>query len=216
MAGTLYIGDRSISSWSLRGALLVQQSGIDCREQVIPLDRPDTRRRIGAVSPSGRVPVLHYRDMVIWDTLAIAEYLHDEVPEAGLWPDAPRERAIARSISAEMHAGFTALRSACPMELRAERLPTPDDAEVRADVERIEAIWTECRNRFGGSGDFLFGRWCAADAMFAPVVSRFRTYGVPLGAAAQRYADAVWEWPAVRRWVEQAREEPWVLDNGKP
>jgi glutathione S-transferase len=213
MSSTLYVGNRNYSSWSLRGSLLVRQSGIDCAEIVIPLDTEESRVQIAAVSPSGRVPVLHFDGLVIWDTLAIAEFLHERQPEAGLWPQSAAARATARSVSAEMHSGFAALREQLPMDVRGRHV-VPMTAAVAQDVARIETIWAECRGRHGGQGDYLFGDWSAADAMFAPVVSRFRTYGVQLSSAARRYADAVWARPELVSLAAEAQAEPWSLDLG--
>jgi glutathione S-transferase len=208
MAGILYVGNRNYSSWSIRGSLLVRQSGIDCDEIVIPLDTDAGKVKIKRVSPSLRVPVLHYQNLVIWDSLAIAEFLHERVPDAGLWPRDASARALARSVSAEMHSGFAALRSQLPMDIRAERVVriTP---EARGDIERIEALWSACRA--SADGDFLFGAWSAADAMFAPVVSRLRTYGVQLSPSSRQYADAVWSWPAMASLVAEAHAEPWSI-----
>ena len=209
MAGILYVGNRNYSSWSIRGSLLVRQSGIDCDEIVIPLDTDAGKVKIKRVSPSLRVPVLHYQNLVIWDSLAIAEFLHERVPDAGLWPRDASARALARSVSAEMHSGFATLRSQLPMDIRATRVVriTP---ESRRDIERIEALWSACRE-LSADGDFLFGAWSAADAMFAPLVSRFRTYGVQLSPSSQQYADAVWRWPAMASLVAEAHAEPWSI-----
>ncbi len=211
MNATLYVGNRNYSSWSLRGSLLVRQSGIECAEVVIPLDTDDTRAEILAVSPSARVPVLHFDGLVVWDSLAIAEFLHERKPAAGLWPAGREARALARSVSAEMHSSFGALRSSMPMDIRGKHA-VPWTTELQDDVARIESIWTACRERFGQGGDYLFGAWSAADAMYAPVVSRFRTYGVQLSPVSARYADAVWEWPALKSLVAEAAVEPWSLD----
>jgi glutathione S-transferase len=210
MSAKLYVGNRNYSSWSIRGSLLVRQSGLDCVEVVIPLDTPDTRARIGAVSPSGGVPVLHVDGLVIWDSLAIAEFLHERFPRAAIWPQDVAARALARSVSAEMHSSFHALRSEMPMDMRNQisMVAAPD---VQADIARIEAIWSTCRNAHGRGGDFLFGAWSAADAMYAPVVSRFRTYGVSLSPVAQRYVDAVWRWPALQSLAAEAAAEPWTI-----
>jgi glutathione S-transferase len=214
VSAILYVGNRNYSSWSLRGSLIVRQSGIPCDEVVIPLDLPGTRERIAAVSPSGRVPVLHHHGRVVWDTLAIAELLHEERPDAGLWPRDAAQRAFARSVSAEMHSSFTALRDAMPMDVRAENLQVERTAEIEADIERIVAIWGDCRQRHGAAGPYLFGAWSVADAMYAPVVSRFRTYGVELDGAARDYADAIWAWPALATLAAEASREPWSLDTG--
>src|SRR5512143_117562 len=211
MSATLYVGNRNYSSWSLRGTLLVRQSGIPCKEVVIPLDTDETTAQIAAVSPSGRLPALHIDGLVVWDSLAIAEFLHERNPAAGLWPQDAAARALARSASAEMHAGYMALRSQMPMDIRGKH-NVPSTDEVRDDVARIDALWNTCRAAHGRGGDYLFGAWCAADAMYAPVVSRFRTYGVELSPVARRYADAVWQWPALVSLVAEATAEPWSLD----
>jgi glutathione S-transferase len=209
----LYVGNRNYSSWSVRGSLLVRQSGIPCTEVVIPLDTDAGMAKIAAVSPSRRVPVLHVDGLVIWESLAIAEFLHERAPDAGIWPVEPTARALARCVSAEMHSGFGTLRAQMPMDVRG-RHAVPGTPELRRDVERIEQIWRECRARHARAGDYLFGAWCAADAMFAPVVSRFRTYGVALSRGAQQYADAVWKWPALMALAAEAAAEPWSLDLG--
>ena len=213
MAAILYVGNRNYSSWSMRGSLLVRQSGIDCEEVVVPLDTHEGRAKLAQVSPTRRVPVLHYDDIVVWDSLAIAEFLNEQRPKAGLWPPDADARAFARSVSAEMHSGFVALRNEMPMDLRGRHRVTPSSS-AREDVARVQAIWTSCRKLHGGTGDFLFGAWSAADAMFAPVVTRFRTYGVALTADAQRYADAVWTQPDVADLAAEAAAEPWSLDLG--
>jgi glutathione S-transferase len=213
MKRVLYVGNRNYSSWSIRGSLVLRQSGIACEEVVIPLDTDEGSAMVERVSPSRRVPVLHYDGLVIWDSLAIAEFLHELAPTAGLWPAQTDARAHARSVSAEMHSGFAPLRASLPMDIRTKRKVTIT-AQARRDIERIEAIWTSCRQLYGAHGDYLFGSWCAADAMFAPVVSRLRTYGVTLGALAQAYADSVWEWPAFASLVAAAHEEPWAQDLG--
>jgi glutathione S-transferase len=213
MRAKLYVGNRNYSSWSIRGSLLVRQSGLDCDEIVIPLDRDDSPARIAAVSPSGRVPVLHAEGVVVWDSLAIAEYLNEQRPSAGLWPSDVAARALARSVSAEMHAGFGALRAQLPMDMRG-RHSVPLTADVAADVARIDAVWCACRAAHGRGGEFLFGAWCAADAMYAPVVSRFRTYGVKVSRVASEYAAAVWAWPALQQLAAEAVAEPWSLELG--
>lgn len=213
MSTILYVGNRNYSSWSMRGSLLVRQSGIACAEVVIPLDTDEGRAKLAEVSPTRRVPVLHIDGLVIWDSLAIAEFLHERVPEAGIWPLDPSARALARSVSAEMHSGFGALRSQMPLDVRG-RHSVPDTPGLQEDIERIEQIWRECRARYARRGDFLLGAWCAADAMYAPVVSRFRTYGVALSRGAQQYADAVWKWPALMSLAAEAAAEPWSLELG--
>jgi glutathione S-transferase len=178
---------------------------------VIPLDTDEGRAKIASVSPTRRVPVLHIDGLVIWDSLAIAEFLHERSPDAHIWPVEPTARALARSASAEMHSGFAALRSEMPMDIRSKHT-VPTTPELVRDIERIEAIWRECRARHSRGGDFLFGAWCAADAMFAPVVTRFRTYGVQLSRGAQQYADSVWKWPALQSLAAEAAVEPWTIN----
>jgi glutathione S-transferase len=213
MAATLYVGNRNYSSWSIRGSLIVRQSGIECAEVVLPLDTDEGKARIAAVSPSRHVPVLHLDGLVVWDSLSIAELLHEHRPDAGLWPTNPAARAVARSVSAEMHAGFNALRSQMPMDMRG-RHSVPSTPALQRDIARIEAVFSACRTQHGRGGDFLFGAWCVADAMYAPVVSRFRTYGVKLSKPAKQYAEAVWRWPALVKLAAEAEAEPWVIDLG--
>jgi glutathione S-transferase len=213
MRAKLYVGNRNYSSWSIRGSLLVRQSGLPCDEIVIPLDTAESKARIAAVSPSGRVPVLYADGAVVWDSLAIAEFLNELRPDAGLWPSEAKARALARSVSAEMHSGFAALRSQMPMDMRG-RHSVPSTAELEADIARIDALWTMCRTVHGEGGEYLFGAWSAADAMYAPVVSRFRSYGVQLSPVAAAYAAAAWEWPALASLAAEAAAEPWSLDLG--
>jgi glutathione S-transferase len=213
MRAALYVGNRNYSSWSIRGSLLVRHSGLPCEEIVIPLDTAESKTRIAAVSPSGRLPVLHAGDVVVWDSLAIAEFLHERRPEAGLWPRDPAARARARSVCAEMHAGFDALRTQMPMDMRG-RHSVPSTPELAADIARIDALWAACRSEHGRGGAFLFGEWSAADAMYAPVVSRFRTYGVELSPIAAAYAVAAWQWPELARLAAEAAAESWTLALG--
>lgn len=212
MTTTLYIGNRNYSSWSLRGWLLARLSGLEFLEQMIPLYTPDTKAQVRAVSPSGMLPCLHHGRVVTWDSLAIAEYLHEHFPQAGIWPRDPVQRADARSISAEMHSGFAELRRAMPMDIRASKPGRSHAPEVQASLQRIEQMWTDCRSRFGAGGEFLFGVWSGADCMYAPVVMRLRSYGVQLNATVQQYAAAVCAQKDVAEWVGAARTEPWFID----
>ncbi len=175
-AYTLVIGSKEGSSWSLRPWLLMKQAGIPFTEILITLRQPDTRAEIAKYSPSGAVPVLRHGERAIWDSLAIAEYLAERHPEKALWPGDDGARAFARSISAEMHSSFRALRYGLPMEFSKRNLDPAIDAEVEADISRVVAIWCEARQRFGEGGPFLFGRFSIADAMYAPVASRFTTF----------------------------------------
>ena len=199
----LVIGNKNYSSWSLRPWLALRMAGLDFEEVRIPLYEPGSHDAILRHSPAGRVPVLRDGDVTVWDSLAICEYVAELAPQARLWPDDRAVRAHARSISAEMHAGFTALRTAMPMNLRIERatLAASPSAAVQDDVTRIIAIFEACRARHGAAGDFLFGRFTIADAMFAPVATRFRSYSVALPARAQAYADALFALAPMREWV---------------
>ncbi|MEI7873989.1 MAG: glutathione S-transferase family protein [Alphaproteobacteria bacterium] len=214
---TLVVGNKNYSSWSMRGGLMVRIAAVDCEEIVIPLDRPETQAAIRKHSPSGRVPVLLHRGLAIWESLAIAEYLNDLKPEAGFWPAAVAARAHARSISTEMHAGFMDLRTNMPMNIRASYPGKGMTPGVRADIERVTSIWRDCRKRFAGAAPkddgFLFGAFGAADAMYAPVVTRFRTYGVTLDADSEAYAKAVLAHPAMKEWIDAARNEPWLIES---
>ncbi len=214
---TLVVGNKNYSSWSMRGGLMVRIAGIECEEIVIPLDRPESAAAIRKHSPSGKVPVLLHRGLAVWESLAIAEYLNDLKPEAGLWPSSAAARAHARAISAEMHAGFADLRTHMPMNIRASYPGKGMAPGVRADIERITSMWRDCRKRFGGAfprdDGFLFGTFGAADAMFAPVVTRFRTFGVVLDADSEAYAKAVLAQPAVQEWIDAAKNEPWLIQS---
>ena len=212
---TLVIGNRNYSSWSLRGWLMARIAGIEFDEIVVPLDLPDTQATIRKHSPSGRVPVLLHRGLAVWESLAIAEYLNDLKPEVGLWPPSAAARAHARSISAEMHAGFADLRTNMPMNIRASYPGKGMTPQVRADIERITGLWRDCRKRFStafqNDAGFLFGAFGAADAMYAPVVTRFRTYGVQLDSDSEAYCKAVMEHAAMKQWIADARNEPWLI-----
>lgn len=204
---TLIIGNKNYSSWSLRPWLVLRQAGIPFEEVRIPLYGPESAILLTAWSPSGKVPALHDGAIRVWDSLAICEYLHERFPEHHLWPADAAARAVARSVSAEMHAGFGSLREHMSMNIRARYPGKGRTPECLADIERILAIWTDCRARFGG-GPFLFGRFGIADAMYAPVVLRFQTYGVALEGAARGYADTVLALPAMQEWVADAQVEP--------
>ena len=208
---TLLIGNKAYSSWSLRAWLALAVTEAPFREIVIPLDRPETRAQILAHSPSGRVPALQDGGLVVWESLAILEYLAERFPNAGLWPSDPAARALARAVSAEMHAGFSALRQHMWMDLKHRRPGEGRTPEVEADITRITAIWRDCRSRFAADGPFLFGTFGNADAMYAPVVTRFQTYGVDLDPVCRAYGDAVLAHPAMQAWTAAALAEPWVL-----
>jgi len=187
--------------------VLLRQAGIAFGERVLPFETPGWRTAIEALSPSRRVPALRHGDLVVWDSLAICEYVAELIPEAKLWPEDRAARALARSVSAEMHSGFSALREHMSMNIRARRPGKGRTAACLADIERIVTIWTDCRARFGGGGKFLFGRFGIADAMYAPVVLRFQTYDVKLEGAGHDYAEAVLALPALKAWVADAVAE---------
>lgn len=202
---TLVIGSPHLSTWSLRAWLLMRHSGLDFRETTIELDQPDTRDRILEHSPAGRVPVLKCGGDVVWETLAIVEYLAERYPNLGIWPAAPGARALARSLAAEMHAGFEALREEFPMDLRAARPGRRPSTAAAADIGRVSEIWRTTRASHGGAGPFLFGAFGAVDAMFAPVAVRFRTYGLQPGdAVADAYCRTLWSLPALVEWRRKA------------
>ncbi len=209
----LVIGNRNYSSWSLRSWLLLAEAGIEFDEHRIALDAPGTLDELRRYTPAGRVPVLVLDGYAVWDSMAIAETVAERWPERKLWPDDPRTRAHARSISAEMHAGFLALREAMPMNCRAvgRRVALSDD--VTADMDRIFAIWADCHRHYGRHGDWLFGRFSIADAMYAPVVLRFRSYGVSTPGEASAYPARLLESPAIKMWLAAAEAEAEVIEK---
>jgi glutathione S-transferase len=209
----IYIGYRTVSSWSMRGWLVVKKSGVAFDETLLRYRTLEGKSRLNQASPTGKVPFLvHRRDgkeIKVWDSLAIGEYIAEVAPEAKLWPVDPAARAYARSISAEMHSGFRPLREHLSMALL-ERHPNPNNPQANADIARIEKMWRECRETWGknAGGPYLFGAFTVADAMYAPVATRFRTYGVKLGATAQAYCDAILADPAMQEWEDKARKDP--------
>jgi glutathione S-transferase len=215
MALKLVLGNKNYSSWSLRPWIAMRQAGLAFEEEVIPLYEPGSRERILKYSPAGKVPILIDGDMTIWESLAILEHIAERFPKAALWPSDPKARAHARAVSAEMHAGFGPLRRHCPMNMRRVNKRRELTAEVAADVRRIEEIWTDCRARFGQGGPFLFGRFSAADAMYAPVVSRFAGYAIGVGAACEAYMAAVMALPAWEEWRAAGVAEPWIMPGNE-
>ncbi len=211
----LIIGNKNYSSWSLRPWFLLRQAGIDFEEILIPLYQGDYKQQLLRHSPSGKVPCLLDEAVAVWDSLAIAEYLAERFPSLNLWQQDVAQRAEARSISAEMHAGFSALRSHFGMNLR-YRHDTPVPAEVAPEIERIVEIWSSCRQRFGDKGPFLFGQFSIADAMFVPVCCRFRSYGVKLPADCANYVEHMLNLPAMTDWYAGAAAETWVIDKLEP
>jgi len=213
---TLVIGNKNYSSWSLRPWLVLKQAGIPFREIFISLYTGTSRAEIGKYSPSGKVPVLIDGKITLWESLAIGEYLAEKFPHKHLWPSDPAARAMARSVAAEMHAGFSALRQHMSMNCR-QHLPgkgrTP---EVLNDIARITALWNDCRARFGKSGGFLFGKFSIADAMYAPVALRFVTYAVELDPVCMAYVQTITAMPAIQQWVADARAETEVIPQFEP
>lgn len=202
---TLVIGTKRFSSWSLRPWLAAKMAGIAFDEVVIALRQPETKAEILKHSPSGKVPCLIHDQLTIWDSLAICEYLAEMHPT--LWPEGREARAIARAVSAEMHSSFPNLRNSCSMDVCASTPLDPVPPEVAAEIERITTLWSQCRARFGAAGPFLFGRFSIADAMFAPVVSRFTTFAIALDPVGQAYCDAIWSLPAMQEWKQAACAE---------
>jgi glutathione S-transferase len=212
----LIIGNRAYSSWSMRGWLAAKQSGEEFEELVVPMfDREWDKRREGdEFAPSlGKVPILWDGDCVVWDSLAIIEFLADRAGLDLYWPEDISARAVARSMSAEMHSSFTNLRRELPMNVRKSYPPKDLSDPVREEINRILQLWAQARARFGGTGDYLFGEWCAADMMYAPVVTRFITYGVRVPSFAGAYIKAVISHPHVAEWIDKAQDEPWVIEQ---
>ncbi len=214
----IYLGNKNYSSWSLRGWLMLKATGADFEEEVIPLGERNTREEILKYSPSGRVPVLHHGTRRIWDSLAIGEYLNELFPDARLWPADVNARRLARSVSAEMHASFSALRENMPMNIRRSASGKGMTAEVQQDINRITAIWRDSRhwiseNKPETDNGFLFGEFSIADAMYAPVVARFVTYGVDVDDDCRAYMDAVLTLPSVQEWSKAAKDEPQIIEE---
>lgn len=203
----LVIGDKNLSSWSLRAWLALELTGEPYEEVPVRLYQADTRQQILAHSPTGKVPLLKTAEGPVWDSLAIAEYLAETYPEAHLWPRGEYARAVARSVCAEMHSGFVALRTHLPMNLCRDQALTDIPAEALADIQRICSLWADCRARFGSDGPFLFGHASIADAFYAPVASRLRSYRVELPEEAATYVESIYQWPLFMRWLQAARQE---------
>ena len=204
---TLVIGNRNYSSWSLRPWILLRHLGLEFAEVRLPLDTPEFAREIGRWSPSGKVPVLVHGDLRVHESTAILEYAN-ELADGRAWPADRARRALARSVAAEMHAGFQPLRSAYPMNVRARGRKVPMTDELAASIRRMDALWTECRARHGAGGPWLFGEYTAADAMYAPVAFRFRTYGTAgLGVASLGYVDTLLADPLLQPWIAAAEAE---------
>lgn len=210
---TLVIANKNYSSWSLRAWMAMRELDIPFEEMVIPLDLPETRKNITRHSGAGRLPVLHHGAVTVWESLAILEYLAELYPAKVMWPKSRPARAVARAVANEMHAGFQALRNACPMNLSRVHKPLAADLSehVRADVARIETLWKACRKSYGKGGPFLFGRFTIADAMYAPVAARFETYAIPVSRASRDYIEALFATRSFRDWKDAARREKWII-----
>lgn len=214
MALKLVIGNKNYSSWSMRPWLALRANNIAFEEIFIPLYTDDTdKARILGFTGSGKVPALIDGDVTIWDLLSIIEYVAERFPDAGLWPEDRARRAHARSISAEMHSGFVALRNECGMNLHRPVRAIPLSADARANVARIQQIWAECHERYGKRGAFLFGAFGAADAMFAPVVHRFRTFAIEVAPEARHYMDAMMSLPAFQEWTRGGLAETLIIEK---
>lgn len=206
----LVIGNKNYSSWSLRAWMALTHLGLEFEEVQVRLSTPTFAAEVARWSPHGRVPVLKHGELTVWDSLAICEYAAELAGHG--WPQAREARAVARSVCAEMHSGFQELRSRWPMNARAKRR-TPTSAALERDVARIDALWSDCRARFGAAGPWLFGEYSIADAMYAPVVLRFNTYGARLSAPAARYLATALGDEALDRWMRAAAAEPWVVEE---
>lgn len=207
----LVIGNKAYSSWSFRPWILMKVLGLPFEEVLIPLYRDGSAEAIREASPGGKVPALLDGDIVAWESLSIIEYIADRFPDRGVWPADPAARAHARSMASEMHAGFQALRARCPMNVRRVPKAIALGPDVEANVARITTAWAEARDRFDTGGPFLYGAFSGADAMYAPVVSRFHCYAVPVPPEARAYMEAIMALPAWAEWMEAGVAEPWHL-----
>lgn len=215
MANVLYLGNKNYSSWSLRPWLVLTWAGIPFEERVIPLGGPGygiaQSPQVLAVSPTGLVPALALDGLILTDSLAISEWAAERAPSAHLWPEDPLARAVARSVTCEIHSGFSAMRRDLSMNIRRRTTPRPWPEDTRANLARVEDLWAGTRDRYGAEGPFLFGARTIADAFYAPVATRLRTYGVPLRPVSQAYCEAIFTDPAFRAWEAAAIAEPWTI-----
>jgi glutathione S-transferase len=207
----LVIANKNYSSWSLRPWMALTMADIPFEVKMIRFGEPRFGREIRNISPAGKVPVLVHGKLVIWDSLAILEYLAESFPDRNLWPKAKAARAMARSVSSEIHSGFSDLRKACPMNLRRPPKPVKISDAAIADVSRIEALWRDCRKTYGKGGKFLFGKFSIADAMYAPIVSRFETYAIPAASDTRAYMANVMATKAFQSWKAGALKESWIV-----
>jgi glutathione S-transferase len=204
-------GNLNYSSWSIRPLLVARKVNLPVEEIIVPLDLGDSAAKLAAMSPTRKVPLLRWDGVDIWESLAIIEFIAEWAPKGSVWPGDAKARAVARAVSSEMHAGFQTLRSTCSMDIRSRHTTPNMTAALEADIQRIQKLWADARAAYGKGGDFLFGQWSAADAMFTPVVTRFRTYGLPLSGAAKDYAEAVLADALFKTLEKQAEAEPWWI-----
>jgi len=210
----LVLGNLNYSSWSIRPLMVARKVGLPVEEMIVPLDFPETTERLREISPTAKVPLLIWGEQTVWESLAITEWIAEWAPAGAVWPEDPHARAIARAAASEMHAGFPELRSKCAMDIRARHASPKMTPALAADIARIQDLWSSLRAEFGRGGPFLFGKWSAADAFYLPVVTRFRTYGLPLTGTAADYAEAVLADPDFLTLEAQAKAEPWWINYG--
>lgn len=210
----LLLGNLNYSSWSIRAALVARSSGLDIPERIVPLGFDETKKFLREETGLHTVPVLRSDNLIIRDSLAITEWLAEKSAPGKVWPEDADKRAIARSVCAEMHSGFLGLRSQMPVNIRAKSPSPALEGDLATDIDRVKTIWSDLRAKFQNDGDFLLGTWSAADAFYAPVVTRFRTYGYALTGALAAYSDAVWEHDLLKTLRAQAEEEPWEIEMG--
>lgn len=207
-------GNLNYSSWSIRPLLVSRKVQLPVEEVIVPLDFPETTAQLKALSPTAKVPLLRWDGIEIWESLAIVEFIAEWAPPGSVWPLDPERRAVARSVCSEMHAGFQTIRNTCSMDIRGRHPPPEMTPALEADITRLQAMWSGLRAKYSSGGPFLFGAWSAADAFYTPVVTRFRSFGLPLSGAAAEYAAAVMDDPLFRTLEEQAKLEPWWIKYG--
>ncbi|TQV88717.1 glutathione S-transferase family protein [Aliikangiella coralliicola] len=215
MKNHLVIGNKNYSSWSLRPWLLLKVKDIPFEEEKIYLYRPDSKQKLKQYSPAGLVPFFQNSEVKVWDSLAICEYLAEAYPEKHCWPQELQARALARSISAEMHSGFQLIRNQLPMNCRQKMNFQVDSDELRMEINRVNSIWQDCRMHYQDKGDFLFGEFSIADAMFAPVVLRFNSYGIEVGSVARQYMQNILNLKAIQEWIEEGIAEKPVIEQAE-
>lgn len=210
----LILGNLNYSSWSIRAALVARASGLNIHERIVPLGFDETRQTLIEETGFHTVPVLRHGDLMIRDSLAITEWIAERADPGRVWPEDPDTRALARSVVSEMHSGFLQIRSKMGVDIRS-RKPSPEiEGDLKGEIERVLTLWRDCRAQFAADGPFLFGQWCAADAFYAPVVTRFKTYGFALSGVADAYSEAVWTSDLIETLRAEAEAEPWEIELG--